>query len=233
MTAKIQIGWMDQHVAMDTPIDAKDILKTDAMMKAMKHLAVERGGKAARSAGYDLARRIKRVAAMLPDEHAIQLHTTNQCTAPQPWDKWDGLGLELRCVHENYIQWDISLYGGTKGKYRWRYTDDACMRMASNAPHLIRCIIQVKNERRAEHQKLIDEDARKYVESLPEDVRMLQKTARATCIRLSADGQHVTEILHDVEGSMTFAQGHNGFEMPKSLEEMQTSHDVIYHKERK
>jgi hypothetical protein len=228
MTAKIQIGWLDQNVPVDVPINPNDILKTNAMINAMKHLSVEWGGRKARSMGWDLVRRIKRIAALLPDDDSIHIHTTNQSTAPSPWDKWDGLGLELRYVKGKYIEWGISIYGNHPGKYHWRYTGDSFMRVASNAGHLIRYI---KEQKRLERKEKQNEDAEKYIKSLPTELQPLQRTARATCIRISKDGKSVTECLHDVGGSMTSTEGRNGFIMPVDLSQMQKDHDRIYHRE--
>lgn len=162
MAAKIQIGWLDQNVPMDVPINANDILRTNVMINAMKYLSVEWGGRKARSAGWDLVRRIKRIAAILPDEDSIHIHT-NQCTAPATWDKYDGLGLELRYVKGMYVEWDISIYGKEIGRYHWRYTDDPCLRMASNARHLINRILEIKKEKHLEFKAKQNVDAENYV----------------------------------------------------------------------
>ena len=229
--AKVQIGWRDENVPLDVPIDPSEILKTEALKKAIAHLGIEIGKRAARSAGYDLIRRIKRIANQLPDQDEIHVQTSNQRTAPKPWDKSYGcLGLELRLIRDKYIYWDISLFSSDRRRgYRWKYTGEDYNRRAHNTPHLLREIEKVKQERRKKQELEREAEAEEYIRSLPPELQALQRTARATCIRVSKDGQQVHEILHDVGGFMSFRVGSNGFVMPESLEKMQAEHDKIYH----
>ena len=108
--ATIQIGWIDKSLSHDTDIFASDLMHSAVIGKAARHYAVECGGRHARSAQYRLVRMIRRIAERLPDGGVLQLQTSNQTTAPAPWDAFWGLGLELRYVIGHEIQWDISIY---------------------------------------------------------------------------------------------------------------------------
>ena len=135
----ITIGWRDS-VPMGTPIEPKDLLKTQAIEKATRHLAVEVGGREARSQAWRLARLISRLAVMAPREGvALEIHTTNQTTAPAPWDRWHGLGVEVRGIADRQVVWDIALYSGGR-KNLWRFTGCAEFRTSSRADVLLRRI---------------------------------------------------------------------------------------------
>lgn len=118
----IEIGWQDSNCPIDTPITPKQLIRSDALTKARQHLAIERGAKYAWQAAWKMARQLKRIAASLPGG-TLQLHTTNQTSAPRPYDAYYGLGIEVRYVIQHRIQWDISLYSAPscsrRGSYVW------------------------------------------------------------------------------------------------------------------
>lgn len=119
-TAQITIGWRDSNCPMDTAVSAQRVLRSAAMTKARKHLAIECGAKFARRCATELARSLSRLAARVGSDGYLQVHSTNQTTAPKPWDQFDGLGVEVRYVVGNQIVWDIQLWGSSRGRrYMW------------------------------------------------------------------------------------------------------------------
>lgn len=214
----------------DTPIPAAEILRTEAARKAIGHLAVERGGKQARKYAWQLARILRRVAAQLPDGGHLAVRGIDWNTHLMA-----GLGCEVWYVISNRIQWEAAIYTpfGSQSRIEWRYgTDrDPVWRSASRADVLVRDIEREAERRRAKRQAQCEEQAAAYVASLPAEAQALQRTCRATCIRVAPDGRSVTEALHDVGGSMTFRGGSNGWRMPESLADMQAQHDAVYHPE--
>lgn len=149
----VQISWRDKVVPMDTPIEPKDILKTQALRKAIAHLAIEVGGIKARSHAYRLVRIIKKIAAQAEKRgEYVDISTTNQVSAPRPWDTIDGLGLELRGISDNKIKWDINIFSSYEGcrTLIWQWNggmiSDPSYRQASNAAHLIRSVTRINNK---------------------------------------------------------------------------------------
>jgi len=155
----------------------------------------------------------------------LYVYTTNQTTAPPPWSHW-GLGIEIRGVRGNQIIWDIALY--SSGYWAETRVPGILSRVRADAWY--RRILAGAACQETERQLKRELAAQAYVASLPESVVPLQQTARATCLRVSKDGLSVTEILHDVGGSMTYTHGVNGFAIPASLAAMQRQHDAVYHK---
>ena len=117
-TPQIQIGWHDAVVAIDTPIPAAGILQTQAIERAVAHLAIERGARKARRSAWNLVRLLRRIQAQASVE-AIEIHVSNQITAPPTWDVVMGIGVEVRGVTNHRIVWDLCLYGGIEGKGFW------------------------------------------------------------------------------------------------------------------
>ena len=219
----VRIGWRD-CVPIDAPVDPSRLLETKAFRKAMRHLGVERGGRYARKCGWQMVRQVRRIARVAAQDGCwIELHTTNQTTAPPPWDRYEGLGLELRAVNRerHRIVWDISLYT-VSGQYLWQFTRDDVYRYCYRADTLVRSAKRITAARCAENEKRREAEGLEYTSTLTGGARQLQETARAGCLRVSADGKSVTEILHDCGGSMTFSP-------PDSLRGMQASHDKVYH----
>lgn len=230
MAATIRIGWRDQVTPIDTDITAADVIRGDAVTRAAKHLAVERGGKRALAAKHELARLLARLAARLPDGY-LSLH------APA-WDQTDGLSIGIWYVRASgpystcQIQWSITLCApgiGRGQRILWQVEGDGILwRRAARMDVLVREVARAVERQRAERQAKAEEAAAQYAAGLPPAAAAIQAQCRATCLQVSADGSTVCEALHDVGGAMTFRldQAH------VDLSERQVAHDRIYHPER-
>ena len=228
---ELRYSFLDPAVQRDTPIQPADILRTAAMQKAVAHLAVETGGRQARRTAHKAARTLSRIAAQLPAGHLSIRHID--------WTDWHQLSIGLWYCDHDVVQWAATIYvSGSrwlKG-LEWRYETDSSMEAdlhsAFRADVFVRRIVARRDIVRSARRAQAELQAAKYADQLPDPARTLQQTCRATCLRVSQDGQSVTEALHDVGGSMTMRAGSNGWTMPASLAPMQSDHDAIYHRER-
>ena len=225
-TTTIQIGWEG-----DEAVAPRALMQTDRFRRAMQHLAIEIGGREARSHGWRLVRYLGRLARLAEREGVrLTVHSDYRSCAPPPWSVRHGLAVEVVGLRGSDIVWSISLYSGdSDDAITWALTRQGYFREASRADVLLRDIARATAERKAMRRAKAEAAAARYTEGLPEPARTLQRTARATCLRVSADGRSVTEILHDVGGSCTFVNGVNRFAMPNSLADMQKRHDAVYH----
>lgn len=103
------------------------VMQSAWMTRARRHLAIDCGAKVARRCAGNLARNLTRLAEILPGG-VLQIHSSNQTTAPQPWSSGGsqvGLAIEVRYIPDgaNSIAWDIHLYGrqyyGRRGQYTY------------------------------------------------------------------------------------------------------------------
>ena len=224
LATTIKIGWTDKAVAHDTPVPPRarhqpELLQTDAIKKAIRHLAIEIGGKAARAEGYRLVRLVSRLANQAAGD-GVTLRISG---LSQMWTVNDGLAVRVWGVKNGAIQWDIVLYSSRP--ITWRCIGDGYCNMSSRADVALREIKRDAARRKAERKAKVDEAARKYMESLPEPARALQATCRVTCLQVSADAQWVTERLHDVGGTF----GYRIADLTGSLADLQRQHDETYH----
>lgn len=137
MSATIEIRWRDKNCPMDMPVSAQEVIRSDAVVKARKHLAIDTNARYAWQCAWLLARQLRNLAAALP-EGTLQLHTTNQITAPRPYDVINGLSLEIRYVIGNKIQWDIGLHAAhstweSRQRYTWTCVSDPHVYRSSKA----------------------------------------------------------------------------------------------------
>jgi len=148
----MRIGWMDKNVPMDTDVDCREIFHTDIFRRARKHLSIERGGKKAVSHAHRLVRLLRRIERIAERDYGARLdvYTTNQTSAPKPWDDMYGYGIEVRLIRDWWIIADFRLYSG----YEWQgyaYSDvrggdgKYLFRGASRADVLLRRVIRREN----------------------------------------------------------------------------------------
>jgi len=108
----IEITWEDRSdVPINTPIQVSDILKTDAMKKAMAHIAVERDEKYAAAEGRALVNKLRRLTKQSIKE-GLELHVSigNQSTSPPIWSKHNGLGVGIVAVKNSRIVWNAQVF---------------------------------------------------------------------------------------------------------------------------
>jgi hypothetical protein len=107
----VQISWRDDVLPIDTDVEARDVaLRSSAMVRARRHLAVEIGGRKALGAAHKLGTRLERLAARAAkDGLRLQISTSNQTDAPEPWDRYDGLAVLVRAIRGSVIVWSVSI----------------------------------------------------------------------------------------------------------------------------
>jgi hypothetical protein len=206
------------------------VREIEAFKRHARHLAIDIGAKRTRKAVSGLHLRIKRLARLAAREGLYLTINTRQYDIT-----WNKISVEVWFCRSQRIEYRAMVEGWGSGRaltgdYKavnssWGTTDwtraDVAWRRIKAATAKAKAVKDAKRE----------QEAAKYVESLPEDIRTLQSTARPHCIRVSPDGRSVTECLHDVGGSMSWTEGSNGFTMPASLAEMQAQHDAVYHRD--
>lgn len=86
MSAAIEVvmGWRDRDIAADRRMPVTDLVfRTDALIRARKHLAVEMGGLRARSIAAALRRHLSRLARHAATQGLyLEVHVTNQTDGP-------------------------------------------------------------------------------------------------------------------------------------------------------
>lgn len=107
---QVKIGWRDDVILTDAPVAIQDvILRSGRMVRARRHLAVERGGRRALSAAWALARKLARLAEeAASDGGYLYLNAANQTDSPPEWSG-DGLGVGVRAVVGQRIVWAVSV----------------------------------------------------------------------------------------------------------------------------
>ena len=234
---RIEIGWRDTDhrtgnaIPIDSLVPVSTLLRCALVERAIQQLANGRGARHAWATGHALVRTVAKIARYAErDGCRLQLHTNNQATAPELWNKWGQLALEIRAIKGQYIQWDMAIFvSATQPDIEWILIGDSARQQIKRADALVRRVRELTARKAADKQAELEAKTEEYFRTLPPDVQALQRTARATCLVISQDGQTLTEALHDTGGSMTFRQGINDFTMPESLAEMQARHDAVYH----
>lgn len=111
--ARVTIGWRDALVPTDAPVLPGEVLETDVMRRARGHLAIEVGEERAERCARRLAVLLRRLAeAAGVRGERLEIHSTNQTTAPATWDSYYGLGVEVRAIRGQSVTWDIHLLSG-------------------------------------------------------------------------------------------------------------------------
>lgn len=222
----MKIGWKDKDVPTGVEVPASDIIRTEAIRKARAHLAIERGHKHARRHACALAKMLKRLdAAAAKQGLTLTLETSNLSTAPKPWDWLLGLALEVLFIRDRRIVADIALCSfGSWARTRsseWHspmHTADATLRR-------ILADAEAERQRRAaEVRRRADE----WLSKQPNTVQEAYKAsgARPTCLRCTETS--ISEALHDVGGSATWAvEG----DLVETMRGHQQRHDEVYHAE--
>jgi phage-related protein len=182
---------------------------------AVGHLAVEVGRKKARTFMGQLSRRLNRLRRYVA-RHGC--HVAAACD----WTRVGSLRATAWICRDRTVRhelvltpWSAEAVDGGVSIY-----------LSHRADAIWRRLEALRAERLAKQEVKRQAEADAYVASLPADVQALQRTCRATCIRVSADGRTVTETLHDVGGTMTSTVG-----MATSLADAQARHDAIYHQQ--
>jgi len=205
-----------QYVGVPRYYRLRSIRDCASARAAIAHYAVEVGRRKARTFMAQLSRRLNRLRRYIA-RHGY--HVAAACD----WTRVGGLRATAWICRDRTVRhelvltpWSVeAVYGGVS------------IYLSHRADAIWRRLEAGRAERLAKQEAKRQAEADAYVASLPPDVQAIQRTCRATCIRVSADGRTVTELLHDVGGSMTGSIG-----TATSLADLQARHDSVYHPER-
>lgn len=116
MKTTMTIGWRDRTAPADSTMTAQEIMRTDVLMRAQRHLAIEwRCGpeRAVRA----LASALDRLALHAGAAGArIQIHAGNQVGAPPTWDVVHGIGVLVRAINADHrIVWEAQIRVSVSG----------------------------------------------------------------------------------------------------------------------
>lgn len=130
-------------IPIDKDIEPKEIFETELFRKAKKHLSIEIGGRKANSEAHRLVRKLKRIDRITEREGFwLQISSSNQNTAPHPWSKYYGFGVEVRVIKDNQIHGDFQLFSQGDG-YLWRPVGSLSYHTSSRADVLLRKVLRV------------------------------------------------------------------------------------------
>jgi hypothetical protein len=206
---RIEIGWIDidhrtrKAIPIDSPVPARMLLRCSLIENAIQQLATERGSRHARATGHALVRTIASIAKYAErDGCRLQLHTTNQTTAPALWNQWGQMALEIRAINGRYIQWDIAVFvSASESSTEWVLTGDSTPQVTKRADALVRRAKELTARKIAEREADREAKAEEHVRSFPSEAQPPQRATRATCLIISRDDQTVTEGLLDIGGA--------------------------------
>lgn len=104
----VTIGWRDAVTAMDQDVSVDEVMASDALTRARKHLAIEVGAPQARKAASALRARLNRMAAEAAKRgERLQIHVQNQTDSCPTWDTGYGLGVLVRAIADDRITWSL------------------------------------------------------------------------------------------------------------------------------